>query len=98
MLVLLFLAFAVWACYGFWRYLKNRRDDGGNGWWRPPPPKPAPKGPPLPPHWDPPDYIPEWVLEQIGPVLVKSRAADSKDDDVEPGTLHRVTGYRVDDS
>lgn len=50
--------------YGFER---PRGDDGG-GWWRKGrDPGPTPVGPgPTPSEWDPPDFIPEWMLIEDG--------------------------------
>ena len=44
--------------YGF------ERPQDGDGWWRKGrDPGPTPAGPgPLPSEWEPPDYIPEWML------------------------------------
>ncbi len=72
-----FLFLVAFACFIYFFVTKDTRhggEDKGGGWgrrrW-----KPRPQGPgPLPSGWKPPDFIPEWVIqEQIGTIWIKPR-------------------------
>lgn len=51
----------------------NLPGNGGGRWRKGRGPGSTPVGPgPLPSSWEPPDYIPEWVIEEVKPKLTRS--------------------------
>lgn len=83
LLLLLGLGFLIWKG---WTPKGGWNDDQGKGWWgRWKPRIEPPQGPgPLPKSWDPPDYLPDWLVEEVGPVWIKP--SSSVDAPVRPHT------------
>lgn len=78
--VLAWLVLAAVVYWGFRRWNKppERPDNGGWWWKRFGPPKEPPKPPPRQPDWRAPDFIPDWVIEHVGPVWIPPRLRKPK--------------------
>ena len=69
---ILLLCALAWVLFYIFRGKPEPPRKGGGGWGKGRGPKaPGPK--PLPDRWRPPDFIPEWVFEQVRPIIVKAR-------------------------
>ncbi len=85
MVLFAFLLFAGLCVLLAWAFGHGRSSPpGSNGGWggygKPHPPKPRP----LPPSWDPPDFVPDWVTDAVGLILARSPKSAPRKDLEEP--------------